>query len=63
VVNTAEAAIDAVKADLGVLRVLFYQAAPSLEGGSLKLILEQYEPRPLPVNLIHREDRLPQAKL
>ncbi|HUU66993.1 MAG TPA: LysR family transcriptional regulator [Methyloceanibacter sp.] len=62
-VNTADAAIDAAKAGLGVVRVLSYQAAPSLADGSLRLILEDFEPEAIPVSLIHREDRLPQAKV
>jgi DNA-binding transcriptional LysR family regulator len=63
VVNTAVAAIDAAKAGLGVVRVLSYQAADSIRDGSLRVILEAFEPAPLPVNLIHREDRLPQVKV
>lgn len=62
-VNTAEAAIDAAKAGLGITRVLSYQAAASLADGSLRLILEDYEPDAMPVSLLHREDRLPQAKV
>ncbi len=63
IVNTAEAAIDAAKAGLGIARVLSYQAEASLSDGSLRLILKDFEPAPIPVNLIHREDRLPQAKV
>jgi len=63
VVNSADAAIDAAKAGLGVVRVLSYQAQGSLADGSLQLILEDFEPDPIPVNLIHREDRLPQSKV
>lgn len=63
IVNTADAAIDAARAGLGVVRVLSYQADASLEDGSLRLILEDFEPAAMPVNLIHREDRLPQSKV
>ena len=63
IVNTAEAAIDAAKAGLGIARVLSYQAAASLADGSLRLILEDFEPEAMPVSLLHREDRLPQAKV
>ena len=62
-VNTAEAAIDAAKAGLGIARVLSYQAEASLNDGSLRLILEAYEPEAIPVSLVHREDRLPQTKV
>lgn len=63
IVNTAEAAIDAAKAGLGIVRVLSYQAAEGLRDGSLRVVLEAFEPERLPVSLIHREDRLPQAKV
>lgn len=63
IVNTAEAAIDAAKAGLGIARVLSYQVARSLADRSLHLILEAFEPEEMPVSLLHREDRLPQAKV
>ena len=62
-VNTADAAIDAAKAGLGITRVLSYQAEAGLADGSLRLILERFEPEANPVHLLHREDRLPQAKV
>jgi DNA-binding transcriptional LysR family regulator len=63
IVNTAEAAIDAARDGLGITRVLSYQAAGGLADGSLKRILMEYEPDPIPVSLVHREERLPQAKV
>jgi len=63
IVNTAEAAIDAAKAGLGIVRVLSYQAVEGFKDGSLRMVLEAFEPERLPVSLIHREDRLPQAKV
>jgi DNA-binding transcriptional LysR family regulator len=63
VVNTAEAAIDAAAAGLGIARVLSYQVAERVREGSLRLILETFEPEAMPVSLLHREDRLPQAKV
>lgn len=63
IVNTAETAIDAAKAGLGIVRVLSYQAQGALKDGSLRRVLEEYEPEPIPVSLVHREDRLPQAKV
>lgn len=63
IVNTAETAIDAAKAELGIVRVLSYQAQAALKDGSLRRVLEEYEPEPIPVSLVHREDRLPQAKV
>jgi DNA-binding transcriptional LysR family regulator len=62
-VNTAEAAIDAAVAGLGITRVLSYQVARPVADGSLRLILENFEPEEMPVTILHREDRLPQAKV
>lgn len=63
IINTAEAAIDATKAGLGIARLLSYQAEKCLKDGSLQLVLEDFEPETIPVHLIHREDRLPQPKV
>lgn len=63
IVNTAEAALDAAKAGLGIVRVLSYQAQDDLKNGALRRVLEDFEPAPIPVSLVHREDRLPQAKV
>jgi DNA-binding transcriptional LysR family regulator len=62
-VNAADAAIDAATAGLGITRVLSYQAEAALAAGTLRLILERFEPDAVPVHLLHREDRLPQAKV
>jgi DNA-binding transcriptional LysR family regulator len=52
-VNTAEAAIDAAVAGVGITRVLSYQAAKAVAEGKLKVVLAKYEPDLLPVNLVH----------
>lgn len=52
-VTTAEAAIDATIAGIGVTRVLSYQAADALAAGTLVTILRDFEPPPWPVHLIH----------
>ena len=52
-VTTAEAAVDAAVAGVGAMRVLHYQAAQATAGGDIRQILEDYEPEPLPINLIH----------
>lgn len=52
-VNTAEAALDAAIAGVGVTRVLSYQAAPAVAAGTLKIVLGDFEPEPLPVHLLH----------
>lgn len=53
VVNTAEAAIDAAVAGLGVTRVLSYQVADALHARALKILLADFEPEPSPVNLVY----------
>jgi DNA-binding transcriptional LysR family regulator len=62
-VNTAEAAIDAALAGVGITRVLSYQAAAALAEGSLKEILRGSDSSEIPVSILHREDRLAQAKV
>ena len=52
-VNTAEAAIDAAAAGLGVTRVLSYQVAQAISDGRIQIVLADYEPAPLPVSLVH----------
>lgn len=52
-VNTAEAALDAAVRGAGVTRVLSYQAAKAIEEGRLQSVLEQFEPDPLPVNILY----------
>jgi DNA-binding transcriptional LysR family regulator len=52
-VSTAEAAIDAAIAGLGVTRVLSYQIRASAAAGLLSVVLEDHEPEPAPVSLIH----------
>ncbi|MBX9945582.1 MAG: LysR family transcriptional regulator [Reyranella sp.] len=63
VVNTAEAAIDAAIAGLGVARVLSYQAARALRDGTLRLALEAFEPPAVPVSLVHAGQGLLPVKL
>jgi DNA-binding transcriptional LysR family regulator len=52
-VNTAEAAIDAATAGLGITRVLSYQVAAACRDGRLVTILDEVAPPPVPVSLVH----------
>jgi DNA-binding transcriptional LysR family regulator len=52
-VNTAETAIDAAIAGLGITRVLSYQIASAERAGELVTLLEDFEPEPLPVSLVY----------
>lgn len=57
-VNTAEAAIDAAVAGVGLTRVLAYQAASALAEGRLEIVLGAFQPLPAPVSLVHPGGRL-----
>jgi DNA-binding transcriptional LysR family regulator len=59
-VSTAEAAIDAAVAGLGVTCVLSYQVESAVRAGDLTLILQSFEPAPLPVSFLYAsQGRLP----
>lgn len=62
-VNTAEAAIDAAAAGVGVTRVLSYQVEEAVRAGGLQIVLEKFEPESVPVNLVHSGQGLPPRKL
>lgn len=53
-VNTAEAAIDAAILGVGLTRVLSYQVADALRTNALRVVLDNFESSPLPVNLVHK---------
>jgi len=63
IVNTAEAAIDAAIAGTGLTSVLSYQAESAIQGGALQLVLEDFEPPPIPVSLIYAGQGLLPLKL
>lgn len=59
-INTAESAIDAALAGVGLTRVLSYQVAEALHSGALVRVLPAFEPRALPVSLVYAsQGRLP----
>lgn len=62
-VTTNDAALEAAAEGFGITRVLSYQAAPFIEQGRLQLILQDFDPVPLPVNIIHREGRFTSARV
>ena len=51
--NTAEAVIDAVLAGAGVAQVGAYQVVSAVRRGSLRTVLDGFEPEPLPVSVLH----------
>jgi len=62
-VTTAEAAIDAAVAGIGIARLLSYQVARALIEGALTLVLEEFEPSRRPVSLLHASGKLVPLKL
>lgn len=62
-VTTNDAAISAACQGLGIARVLSYQVAAELEKGTLKPMLSEWEPPALPIQIVHRDNRSPPAKV
>jgi DNA-binding transcriptional LysR family regulator len=61
--NRAEAAIAAARDGKGIARALSYQVAPGLADGSLVRLLRDYEPPPIPVQLVYPSGRFMSARL
>jgi DNA-binding transcriptional LysR family regulator len=62
-VTTNDAAIEAAVQDFGITRLFSYQVAPQLVSGELKIVLEDYEPPPRPIYIVHREGRYESARI
>lgn len=53
-VNTVDAAIAAATLGVGLVRVMSYQVMDALRNDTLRIVLEPFETRPLPVSLVHK---------
>ena len=62
-VTANDAALAAALNGVGITRLLSYQIKNELEQGSLQLLLEDFEEAPLPVHVVHREDRYGSSKV
>ena len=62
-VNTAEAAVDAAIAGVGVTRVLSYQVEDAVRAGLLNVVLREFEPMPVPVSLVFASQKRVPLKL
>jgi DNA-binding transcriptional LysR family regulator len=62
-VTNNDAAIEAAREGFGITRLLSYQVAPHIADGELQSILEDYEPAPLPIHIVHREDRYASSRV
>lgn len=54
-VNSNDGALEAACRGFGLSRLLSYQVAPQLERGELEIVLEDFEPTPRPIHIVHRE--------
>ena len=63
VVNAAEAAIDAAVDGLGITYVLSYQAARAIRDGTLRVVLTDFAPPPVPIHLVYAGQRMLPLKL
>jgi DNA-binding transcriptional LysR family regulator len=52
-VNSADAAVQAAIAGVGVVQLLSYQAVEAVAAGKLRIILRKFERTAIPVNLVH----------
>lgn len=62
-VTSNDSAIEAAMLGLGITRLLSYQITTQLASGELKIIMSDFEPKPMPINIIHREGRYDSAKV
>lgn len=58
-----DSAIEAVLRNLGITRLLSYQIAPYVASGQLQAVLSEFEPKALPIHVVHREGRYASAKV
>lgn len=56
-------ALATVENGLGITRLMSYQVGEQLKKGSLIRVLQEYEPSPLPVNILYLEKRQSNAKV
>lgn len=52
-VSTAEAAAEAAARHVGAARLFRYQVAEPVAAGGLEIVLDDFEPVPAPINLVH----------
>ncbi len=62
-VSSIAASISVARNGWGLCQVLSYQVAPDISDGTLIPVLEEFEPAPLPIHLVHTEGRRAPAKI
>lgn len=63
VVSNLESSCDAARAGVGVAVVFSYHVADMIKSGELVLVLQDYQPAPLPVNFVYSPNRFMPVKL
>lgn len=63
IVNQADVAVAAAVAGRGLTRVMSYQMAAEHQAGRLQVILEEFEPPPVPIHVVHQEGRRTSARV
>ena len=63
IVNSADAAIAAAEAGIGIARTLSYQVRESVLGGRLIPVLQKFAPPALPISAIHSPHRVASANV
>ncbi len=62
-VSSVASGLEVSRKGWGLTRVLSYQIGPDLENGAMQTVLEDFEPEPLPIHLVHVEGRRAAAKV
>ena len=52
-IDAAEAVVEAALAGAGIIKLFSYHVASAVKDGRLVLLLEAFEPPPLPVNIVY----------
>ncbi|MGL4961152.1 MAG: LysR family transcriptional regulator [Inquilinus sp.] len=63
IVNQADVAVAAAVAGHGLTRVMSYQAAAAIRAGELVVLMEEFEPPPIPIHVVHQEGRRASARV
>ncbi len=61
--TTNDSAITAAASGFGITRLMSYQVSEHLRAGTLKTVLTDFETEPVPVHVLHRQGRRPNAKV
>ncbi len=61
--TTNDSAVNAAVRGFGITRLLSYQVADELAAGSLVRLLEEFEPAPVPVHIVHREGQFASTRV